>query len=170
MSLSADLIVTLVSALLLLVGLIGIIVPILPGSITIIIGLLIWALVIGGPIGWTVFAVGAACCLAGMTVTYVLTGRVMRRESIPNRSVLIGLICGVVGMFVLPALGLPIGFILGLFLSELARVRNARTAVKTSWQALKATGLGMLIEFGLACAAVIVFAVGVWRYTATVGF
>jgi len=159
---TADIIASVVAGLLLAVGVIGIIIPVLPGSFLVIVGLLVWAIVIGGPVGWVVFCIGAALCVAGMTATYVLTGRTMRRERIPNRSVVLGIVCGVVGMFVLPALGLPVGFAAGLFGSEYARVRDAREALRTSVEALKATGLGILVEFGCASAAVITWIVGMF--------
>lgn len=159
-----EVIATIVAGLLLLIGLVGIIVPVLPGSITIIVGLLVWALVLGSPLGWIVFGIGTMFCLCGMVATYVLTGRAMRREKIPNRSVLVGIVCGIIGLFVIPALGLPIGFVVGLFLSELVRVKDFRTAIRTSWQAIRATGLGMLVEFCLAGLAVGTWVIGAWRY------
>ncbi|MDQ4046581.1 MAG: DUF456 family protein, partial [Actinomycetota bacterium] len=58
--------------------------------------------------------------------------------------------------------GLFVGFAAGLLLSEVQRTRNVRTAMTTSWAALKATGLGILMEFGLACLAASTWLVGVW--------
>lgn len=155
-----DVIVSIVTGLLVLIGLAGIVVPILPGSITIIVGLLLWAVVVGNPVGWIVFVVGTLFCAAGMVGTYVLTGRVLKRESIPNRSVLVGLVCGVVGMFLIPVVGLAIGFAAGLFLAEYLRVRAPREALRTSWEAVKASARGILLEFFLAALAVITWAVG----------
>lgn len=157
---SADVGATVVAGILILVGLVGIVIPVLPGTITVIAGLLVWAIVIGGPVGWVTFAVGILFCLIGMTATYVLTGRTLKRASIPNRSVVIGLLAGIVGMFVIPVVGLPIGFAAGLFLSELARVREPAIALRTSGQALKATGIGVVVEFGCACAAAITWMIG----------
>lgn len=158
---SGDVVTTMVAGLLVLVGLVGVVVPVLPGSLTVIGGLLLWASVIGGPLGWVTFVVGTLFCLAGMVATYVLTGHAVKREGIPQRSVLVGLLAGIVGMFVVPVLGLPIGFAAGLLLAEYARVRDPGTALRTSGQALKATGLGLLVEFGCACAASITWLVGV---------
>lgn len=158
---SADILATIGAGLLILVGLIGIVVPVLPGTVTVIVGLLLWAVVVGGAVGWVTFAVGTLFCVVGMTATYVLTGRTLRRASIPNRSVVIGLVAGVIGMFVIPVVGLVVGFMAGLFLSELARVREPKIALRTSGQALRATGLGLLVEFGCACAAAITWMVGV---------
>ncbi|HKU36050.1 MAG TPA: DUF456 domain-containing protein, partial [Paenarthrobacter sp.] len=92
----------------------------------------------------------------------VLTGRKMKQHGIPNRSVLVGVLLGVVGMFVIPVVGLFVGFAVGLLLSEVLRTRNFPSAVRSSAAALKATGIGILVEFGLACAAASTWVIGVW--------
>lgn len=149
-----------IAVLLMLVGITGIIVPVLPGSALIIATLLVWALVVADATGWVVFAIGAVLCGTGMVATYVMTGRVLRREKIPNRSVVIGMVAGVVGMFVLPAFGLPIGFVAGLLASEYLRQRDWSRATSSSWQAIKATGLGIVVEFFCAATVLVVFLVG----------
>jgi hypothetical protein len=65
-------------------------------------------------------------------------------------------------MFLIPVVGLFVGFALGLLLSEVARTRDIRTAARSSLAALKATGIGILVEFGLACAAASTWVIGVW--------
>ena len=59
-------------------------------------------------------------------------------------------------------MGLFVGFAAGLLFSEVLRTRHFRAALTSSWAALKATGLGMLAEFGLACLAASNWLVGVW--------
>lgn len=156
---------TIVCGLAIVVGATGVIVPVLPGSLLIGVSLLVWALVIGSPLGWVVFGIGAALVAAGMSSSAVLTGRAMKKQSIPSRSIIIGLMVGVVGFFVIPVVGLLVGFALGLFLSELARQRAMRPAVASSLAALKATGLGMLAEFGFAS-----LAAGTWATGALIHF
>lgn len=159
-------IMTVVCGALIAVGIAGIVVPVLPGSILIIISLLIWAITVGAAEGWVVFAIGGVLAGAGLSAGIVLTGRALRQRQIPNRSVIVGLVVGVVGMFVVPVVGLFVGFALGLFASEYARQRSARPALSSSVHALKATGLGILAELGLACAAGTVWVIGVWVYFA----
>ncbi|HSN43942.1 MAG TPA: DUF456 domain-containing protein [Propionibacteriaceae bacterium] len=155
---------TIVAALLIAVGLTGILVPVLPGSATVLGGLLVWALTVRDPIGWVVFGIGAVFVVCGMLATYVLTGRALKRRSIPSRSVVVGGICAIVGMFVVPIVGLPLGFALGLFTSEYVRVRDAREALSLSLEALKATGIGILAEFGLASLAGMTWVIGMLVY------
>jgi len=150
---------TLIAGVLLAVGLTGIIVPVVPGSLMIVVGLLVWALTVGGPAGWLVFGIGSVLVGCGMLATYLFTGRVLKRRQIPSKSLIVGGICGVIGVFAVPVVGLPLGFALGLFGSEFLRVRNAREALSLSWAALKATGLGLLAEFALGSVAVMTWGV-----------
>lgn len=164
---SGQVVATVIVALVLLVGLIGVVVPVLPGSVLIVVGLLIWAITLGTTTGWVVFAVGTVLAAAGMSASWVLTGRRLKARRIPNRSIVIGLVAAVVGAFLIPVLGLLIGFVAGLLVSEFARQRDLRAALSTSWAAVKATGIGILVEFACGCLAVSTFAIGVWVQVAT---
>lgn len=156
-------VVTILCGLAILVGVAGTVIPVLPGSFLIGLSLLAWAIWGGaGTTGWVVFGIGMVFVLAGMAASAVLTGRKLKQHSIPNRSVGVGLVFGVVGMFIIPVVGLFIGFAAGLLLSELHRTRAIGTAVASSWAALKATGLGMIVEFGLACLAASTWVIGLW--------
>ena len=150
------------SILLVVVGVCGIVVPVIPGSVAIVAGLLLWAVTGGSASGWWVFGIGTALVAAGASAQYLITGRRLRERDIPQRSVVIGLVCGVVGLFVIPLFGLPLGFVVGLLGSEYVRLRDLRAAASASWAALKSVGLGMLIELGCALAAATVLLVGVW--------
>ena len=67
----------------------------------------------------------------------------------------------VAGMFLIPVVGLFVGFAAGLLVSEYARRRDLSAALGSAGAALKATGTGILIEFGLACLAASVWTIGV---------
>jgi uncharacterized protein YqgC (DUF456 family) len=71
------------------------------------------------------------------------------------------MVAGVVGLFVIPFFGLFVGFAAGLLLSEYARRGDLRAALDSSLAALKAMGLGILIEFAMVCLAASVWSVGV---------
>jgi len=156
-----QLVATIVSGLLIAVGLTGVVVPVLPGSVTIAVALLVWALALQNTVGWVVFAVGMVFVAAGMLAGAVLTGRRLKERQIPNYSILVGIIAGIAGMFVIPVVGLFVGFAVGLLLSEFVRRRDFREAAGASVAALKAMGLGMLAELGCALAAGTVWSIGV---------
>lgn len=159
-----DVAVSIIVGILLIIGALGTIIPILPGSILTIASLLGWAFVIGGTVGWTIFAIGALLCALGVSASTILTGTRLKRRCIPNSSILIGAAVGVIGMFVIPVIGLFIGFAIGLYASEWNRLRDAREALSASIAVAKSVGLGMLIEFFCACLAIAVWIVGLFIY------
>lgn len=151
-----DLIVALVIA----VGLVGILVPVLPGSILVVAGVLGWAVAVGGPTAWAVAGVATAIVAAGVVVKYVVPGRSLQGAGIPATTQWVGALLGVVGFFVVPVVGLFLGFVLGVYLAELARVGSKR-AWPTTVHSLKAVGLSVLIELLAALAATVVWLWGV---------
>lgn len=54
--------VTVLAAALIVVGLAGVIVPVLPGLLVVAGGILLWAFAESSAAGWTVFGLAAACC------------------------------------------------------------------------------------------------------------
>lgn len=148
------------AALLLIVGVMGTIFPILPGSLLTIGTLLVWAWVLGSTASWTAGLIGIALAVVGMSASAILTGRKMRREQIPRGPVIIGVIVGVVGMFIVPVVGLFLGFALGLLLAEYARRRDLSAAWRSSVEAMKSMGFGMLLECACASLATFAFVVG----------
>lgn len=156
-----EIIAAVAAAVLALVGLAGIVFPVLPGSITIGAGALAWAIWGSSGWGWIAFGVIAVLLIIGAASSWLLTGRSLQKHEVPKWPVTVGLLLGVVGMFLLPGLGLPIGFAVGLLLAEWYRMRDLRKALSTSLQTLKALGLGILVELGCAMVAVAVLAVSI---------
>lgn len=146
-----------VVGLVILVGLLGIIVPILPGVILIFGAIAVWAFMTGGATAWIVFAVSTALLVLSGVIKYTWPGRKMKDAGVANRSLVLGAVLGIVGFFVIPVIGLFAGFVLGVYLSELQRLRVGRQAWQATVHALKGVGLSMLIElFGA------LLATGVW--------
>lgn len=156
-----EILTTVIAAIALVIAALGTIIPILPGSILTIITLIVWAWMIGSTASWTAGIIGAVIALIGWSASAVLTGRKMKREQIPNGPVLIGVVGAVIGMFVVPVVGLFLGFAVGLLAAEIVRRKDVKAAARASVEALKSMGLGILVEFGCACLASSVFAIGV---------
>src|SRR5688572_22197596 len=93
-----------VVALAIAVGLLGILVPILPGGALVVVAVLVWAVQVGGPTAWVVFAVVAALVATGAVVKYALPGRRLKDAGIPPSTQWTGVALGVVGFFVIPVL------------------------------------------------------------------
>lgn len=139
--------------LVILVGLVGIVIPVLPGSILIAGAVVVWAAVTGTPTAWVVAAVALVLLAAGAVLTWFLATRRTRAAGVPGRSLVLAGIAGIVGFFVVPVIGLLLFFPAGLFLAEYLRLRDPVAARASAVVALKATGLGLLGELALALAA-----------------
>lgn len=147
-------------ALVIAVGLAGVLIPLLPGSLLVGGAVLVWALDQGDAAGWTVFAIVLALLALGAVVKYLVPGRRLQRSGVPNRTLLAGAALGVVGFFVVPVVGLPLGFVLGIYLAEWRRVSRVQ-AWPATVAALKAVGLGILIELVFGTLAAGTWLVGV---------
>jgi uncharacterized protein YqgC (DUF456 family) len=152
--------VELLVALAIAVGLAGILVPVLPGSVLVLAAILVWAWEVGGATAWVVFAVAAALLVAGGVVKFLVPNRRLRDAGIPASTQWIGAALGVVGFFVIPVVGLFIGFVLGVYLAEYHRV-GAQSAWPSTRHALKAVGLSILIELAAGLLATFVWIAGV---------
>lgn len=149
-----------VVALVIAVGIIGIVVPILPGSILVGGAIVVWAFEVGGATASSVAAVAVLLLVVGAVVKYAVPGRRLKASGLPNRTLLFGALVGIVGFFVVPVIGLVLGFVLGVYVAERVRI-GAALAWPSTKAALKAVGLGILIELAAAVLAAAVWASGV---------
>ena len=147
-------------ALAIAVGLAGVLVPVLPGPLLVGAAILLWAVERGGVTAWTVLVVAVALLLTGAVVKYLVPGRRLERVGVPRTTMLAGAALGVVGFFVVPVVGLLLGFVLGVYLLEWRRVGHAG-AWPATVHALRAVGLGIVIELTFGILAASVWAVGV---------
>lgn len=143
-----------------LVGVLGVLVPVLPGGLLIVVAVLVWAVQGGTVTAWTVFAVVVALLATGTIVKYAVPGRNLKAAGVPNRTLVLGGLLGLVGFFVVPVIGLFIGFVLGVYLAEVQRV-GRDDAWPSTKHALKAAGLSILIELGFGTLAALCWATGV---------
>ena len=165
---ATDIIASVVAGIFLVVAALGTVLPVLPGSPVAFVALIAWGWVLGSTASWAAAGIGALFALIGFSAGALLTGRRLKKERIPKRSVLVAVAASIIGMFVIPVVGLFVGFALGLFLSEYVRGGDVRAAMNSSGQALKAMGIGMLAEFFMVALAGSVWTIGVIVHFATV--
>lgn len=151
---------TLIAGLLIVVGIVGVVVPVLPGLLLVLAGVAVWAVPRGDALGWTVLGIAAAVVVLGSVAKYLLPGRRLREAGVPSLTIVAGGVLGVVGFFVVPVVGLLLGFVLGVFLAELARLRSSALAWPSTRRALAAVGWSILIELGAGLLAAAVWIVG----------
>jgi Uncharacterized protein conserved in bacteria len=147
---------TVIAAVLIVVGILGILLPVLPGLLLVLAGIAVWAIPRNDAVGWWVLGIAAAVVVLGTIVKYALPGRRLRDSGVPNRTLLVGAVLGIVGFFVVPVVGLFLGFVLGVYVAERIRLGSPLEAWPSTKKALAAVGWSILIELltGLLAAAV----------------
>ncbi|MGV0788983.1 DUF456 domain-containing protein [Mycolicibacterium sp. XJ2] len=149
-------------ALAIAVGIVGIVVPLLPGTLLVFGAIAVWAVVEQEPAAWVTLAVATVLLGAAALIKYTWPVRRMREADVRTLSLVAGGVLGVVGFFVIPVLGLPIGFVLGIYLSELTNRRDRRVAWLSTKHALKGVALSVGVEMAGALLATVVWVIGVY--------
>jgi uncharacterized protein len=152
-----DVLLDLLVAGALVVAAVGILIPVLPGTFLALGALLVWAIATGGSIAWAAFGVMAVVIGAGQVLKYLLPHKSLTAAGVPGRSLLIGGVAAIFGFFLIPVVGLVVGFIGGLYVAEHMRLRDWTLAKESTWVAMKATGFSVLIELGALMAAAAVW-------------
>jgi uncharacterized protein YqgC (DUF456 family) len=139
--------ITLLAAVIVLVGFAGIFLPALPGIVLILAGIAVWAVPQNDPTAWSTLVVCTVIAVAGLVLQYVIPGHRMADQGVPGTTLLSGALLGFVGFFVVPVAGVFIGFVAGVWLAEYARLGSAQLAWPSTRAALAAVGWSILIEF-----------------------
>lgn len=152
-------------AVVIAVGIAGVFVPVLPGALLVLGAIAAWGLVVGGTDAWLVVAAAAGLLLAAQVLKYLIPGRSLRDAGVPSSSLAVGALLGVVGFFVLPFVGLVVGFVAGVYAAERRRLGDHLHARSATLSAVKAVGLSMAIETVGVLLAAAVWVVGAVRLT-----
>ena len=153
--------VTLISGLAILVGVLGVLIPVLPGLLLCWAGVLFWAILgDAGAVRWAVLAIATVIAAAGTVVKYLWPGRRLKSTGVPTASLAAGGVLGLVGFFVVPFVGLVLGFVLGVWLAERVRLGDPGQAWPSTRRALAAVGLSLLVELAAALAIAVVWVFG----------
>lgn len=138
------------------VGLVGVVIPALPGVLLVWAAVLVWTLATDADGRWVVFGLVTAIAAASQILKFLIPGRQLQAAGIPTRTLLLGVVLGVVGLFVIPIVGALVGFVLGVYLAERGRLGSHDRAWPSTKAALRGALLSILIEFVAAalCAAI----------------
>jgi len=149
---------SLLVGLAMVVGLVGVVVPVLPGTALVLAAGIAWAALVveTGTVRWVVVGIMAGLFVAGLVMKYALPGRRLSGE-LPRSTLAMGALGAAVGFVVLPPLGLLLGAVVGTYVAETRRVGPGAPARRSTVRLLKAVGLGVLAELTAA-----VLMVGTW--------
>jgi len=147
-------------ALAIAVGLVGIVLPFLPGTLLIYAAIAVWAFMVGGTVAWVVLGVVTAVLGASLLVKYLWPARRMRAADVSGRTLAAGAVAGVIGFFVIPVVGLIVGFVAGVYLAELAHRHDNRRAWASTVHAVKGVALSMGVELAGGLIATAAWVIG----------
>lgn len=153
MSATGELVVLLV----MLVGVAGVVVPVLPGLVLIWGAGVVWAWADGGGARWAVAAVLTLLLVVGTVAKYALPARSASGAGAPRRTLALGALGAVLGLFLIPVVGIVVGGVGAVYLAETHRLGSSSAAWQSTRAVLVAVGIGMLVELVTG-----VLMVGVW--------
>ncbi len=158
--------ILLLAFLLMLVGMVGVLIPVLPGlAVVWLVGVitLLWQDLDG--VGWGVSAWLTLLLVLGTLATVALPARRGQQAGAPSSTFAATVFGAVVGFFVLPVLGFLLGALAGLLLAERSRLGEWPAARASVGQVLRAYGVGVLVELVIG-----VVMVGSWLVAVVVRF
>lgn len=140
--------------LLILVGIAGIVVPVLPGLVLVVLGMLVWAVTENSVTGWVLFVLALLVSASGAVLQYLVPGRRMKERGVRSSTIALAVALAVVGFFVIPVVGAVVGFVGGIWLVETGRGSSRAEA----WTRTKHAVVGILQGWGIELAAALVVA------------
>ncbi|MEU0831180.1 DUF456 domain-containing protein [Streptomyces sp. NPDC056231] len=146
--------------LVMLLGLVGVLVPGVPGQAIVWAAVLWWALTDRSPAAWGVLIGATALLLLNQALKPLLRPRRPHEAGAPRKTLMLGGIAGIVGFFVVPVVGGILGYIGAIYGAERLRLGSGGAARASLRSVMRATGYSVLVEL-FACLLV----TGAWLGT-----
>ncbi len=151
----------------LLVGLIGVLVPVFPGLLIMWLATLFYALVQNGLgrmtwVSWTLFALITFLMILGNVIDNIIIAHKMRGRAIPWSSIAVGFIVGLIAsLFLTPVIGL-VAAPVTLFAVESIRLHSRRRGFESARAYMIAWGWSFAAVFGIGLLMIAVWLV--WAF------
>lgn len=145
-------------------GVIGIIIPVLPGTLLIWLAILVYVWSQGiAAVGVGTFIFLSLIALVTGTADLWLPLLGARKGGASGRSLLFGSIGALIGTFFAPLIGTLIGYAAGILLSEYQKRQDWREAAKASIGGLAGWGVATAVQLG---GGLLMLAIFIWRVLA----
>ncbi|MFE5857314.1 DUF456 domain-containing protein [Streptomyces sp. NPDC056500] len=143
--------------LVMVLGLVGVMVPGVPGRWLVWAAMLWWSLHEQSGLAWVLLVASTALFLVDQVVVWLLPTRRLRGVGITRRMAVFAGAGAVLGFVLLPVIGAVPGFIGGIYGTERRRLGGHGQAMAATRQVMRAAGTSVLVEL-FACLMV----VGAW--------
>ena len=151
----------------LIVGLLGLLIPVFPALVVMWLATLIYALIENAAgrmtwVGWTLFALITVLMLFGSVIDNIIIAQKMRGQSIPWSSIGLAFLAGILAsIFFTPFVGMAASP-LSLFGVEYLRLRDRKLAFTSAKTYMIAWGWSFAAVFGVGVLMILLWLLRVW--------
>jgi len=146
-----------------LVGFLGLVLPLYPGSVIIWLAALGYGIVGGFDVlGGAIFALITLLMLVSVVIDNILIGLASHKEGASWVAIVLALMGGIVGTLALPPLGGVLLAPLILWLAEFVRLRDAKAALLTVRGLAMGWGLSYFVRLALGVAMIGLWGLWAW--------
>lgn len=124
------------------VGLLGVVVPVLPGLLLVGAAIGLWAI---ADQAWWLLVLTVLITTVSLALKIAIPARTAR-DSASTAAVAVGAVAALVGFFVIPVVGMIVGFLAGVMATELVRLKDPRPAWQATWATTKGIGISIAVE------------------------
>jgi uncharacterized protein len=155
---SGDTALAVLVGVVMVVGLAGTVLPILPGIPVIWGAALIYGVGSGfGVVGWVATATISLAAVGGMGASAYLPQRTATATGVPWWGQVIAAVLAVTGLFVIPIVGAPVGFAAGILVTMTVLRRDLREGWQASSAAIRSMLLASVVQFTSGLLMVVVW-------------
>jgi uncharacterized protein YqgC (DUF456 family) len=129
-------------AVAIIVGLVGVVVPVVPGLVLAGGAVSVWAAV---EQQWWLLAIAVLLTILTTALRLAIPARTAR-DAASTWALAVGAVAALAGMFVIPVIGAIVGFLVGVFGTEVVRMRQLGPAWQATWTTTKSLGVTMALE------------------------
>ncbi len=160
---SADTLLIVLVAVIMVIGVAGTVLPILPGLWVIWAAAAVYGVLAGfGTGGWIAMALITALAIAGTASAFYLPQRTASEVGVPWWGQVIALGFAIAGFFIVPVVGAPLGFVVGILVTTIVRERHVIGALNATWATLKSMLLASGVQFAVGLVMMAVWVLWVW--------
>lgn len=138
--------VEILAGLIVLVGIAGTVIPVLPGVLLVGATVGVWSVANDA---WWLLGIAMVLTSVALALKVLLPARAAQDQA-STAALAVGSVLAIFGFFIVPVVGLPVGFIAGVFLAEAIRLQHLGAAWTATVATLKSIGVSMVVEFGAA--------------------
>lgn len=139
-----------IGSLLVVIGVIGAFVPVIPGTPFSYAALLLMQFTLGAPFSWTFLLIWGAVVGIIMTVDGLIPAEGARRMGGSKYGIYGCMIGGILGIFIFPPFGIILGPIAGAFIGEFTYGKKSKTAFKAALGSFAGFVVAMFLKISVS--------------------